>query len=140
MKIFKDFLHMSGGGYPELHENLRINIEYIKFDSDILYDPIKNSFEFTIIYLGLQFYPCHYKGQIIEILDDIQAFLLPHIAKDFGKNWELYLHDGNKFKTIHVKNLLRLELSEEHSHLFSYNKVILSKGMKYQFGQTPTHS
>jgi hypothetical protein len=73
--------------------------------------------------------------------------LSPHVAKDFGKTWELGADVGGKYSNIKVKNILRLHLPKGHPHLHTDNgsifpgqgEIILPRNMRYQLGQQPTH-
>jgi len=99
------------------------------------------------VYSGMHFHPNEHRGKIAHVPSYMSASLSPHVAKDFGKTWEMTHHDGNKLKTTKVKNILRLHLPKGHEHLYTDNgsiypgqgELILPRGMRYQLGQKPTH-
>lgn len=99
------------------------------------------------VYSGLHFHPNEHRGKIAYNPAYMSSSLSPQVAKDFGKSWEMGYHDGKDYKNIKVKNILRLHLPKGHSGLFTDNgslfpgqgEIILPRGMRYQFGQRPTH-
>lgn len=99
------------------------------------------------VYSGLHFHPNDHRGKIAHVPSYMSTSLSPHVAKDFGKSWEITHHDGSELKTTKVKNILRLHLPKGHEHLFTDNgsifpgqgELILPRGMRYQLGQNPTH-
>ncbi len=99
------------------------------------------------VYSSLGFHPNEHRGKIAVVPSYLSTSLSPHVAKDFGKKWEMSVHDGKNYKDIQVKNILRLHLPEGHAGLFTDNgslfpgqgEIILPRGLQYQFGQRPTH-
>lgn len=99
------------------------------------------------VYSGLHFHPNEHRGKIAHVPSYMSTSLSPHVAKDFGKEWEMGYHDGNQYRTKKIKNILRLQLPKGHEHLFADNgsnypgqgELILPRGMRYQLGQKPTH-
>lgn len=99
------------------------------------------------VYTGLHFHPNEHRGKIAINSAYVSTSLSPHIAKDFGKNWIMNYHDGKEYKEMQVKNILRLHLPKGYSGLFTDNgslfpgqgEIILPRGLRYQFGQRPTH-
>ena len=99
------------------------------------------------VYSGLHFHPNEHRGKIAVVPSYLSTSVSPHVAKDFGKKWEQISHNGKSMKTINVKNILRLHLPKGYPYLFTDNEslfpgqgeLILPRGMRYQFGQKPTH-
>ena len=99
------------------------------------------------VYFGLHFHPNEHRGKIAHLPAYLSTSISPHVAKDFGNTWDMSGHDGNNYKTIKTKNILRLHLPKGHPHLFNDNaslfpgqgELILPRGMRYQLGQKPTH-
>jgi hypothetical protein len=99
------------------------------------------------VYSGLHFHPNEHRGKIAEVPSYMSTSLSPHVAKDFGKKWEMNYQDGKEFKHVEIKNILRLHLNKGQTGLFADNgslfpgqgELILPRGMRYQFGQRPTH-
>ena len=99
------------------------------------------------VYSGLHFHPNEHRGKIAINSAYLSTAISPHTAKDFGKTWISNYHDGKEYKEVQVKNILRLHLSKGQSGLFTDNaslfpgqgEIILPRGLRYQFGQRPTH-
>ncbi len=99
------------------------------------------------VYSGLHFHPNEHIGKIAYNPAYMSTSLSPHVAKDFGKIWEMSYHDSKNYKNMKVKNILRLHIPRGHLGLFTDNgslftgqgEIILPRGMRYQFGQRPTH-
>lgn len=99
------------------------------------------------VYSGLHFHPNEHRGKIAHVPSYMSTSLSPHVAKDFGKQWEMSSYDNGNFKNKRVKNVLRLNLPKGHEHLFTdsgsilpgQGELILPRGMRYQLGQRPTH-
>lgn len=99
------------------------------------------------VYSGLHFHPNEHRGKIAVVPSYMSASLSPHVAKDFGKEWEMHHHDEHGYKEVQVKNILRLHLPKGHSALYADNgshfpgqgEIILPRNMRYQLGQKPTH-
>ncbi len=99
------------------------------------------------VYSGLHFHPNEHRGKIAYNPAYMSTSLSPHVAKDFGKTWMMNYHDGKDYKEMRVKNILRLHIPRGHLGLFTDNgslfpgqgEIILPRGMRYQFGQRPTH-
>lgn len=99
------------------------------------------------VYSGLHFHPNEHRGKIAHVPSYMSTSLSPHVAKDFGKEWEMPSYENGNFKNTKVKNILRLHLPKGHEHLFTDNgsffpgqgELILPRGMRYQLGQRPTH-
>lgn len=101
----------------------------------------------TTVYSGMHFHPNEHRGRIYTHPAYMSTSLSPHVAKDFGKNMEMGYSDGNQYKTVNVKNILRLHLPKGQKHLFTDNgsffpgqgELILPRGTRFQLGQKPTH-
>lgn len=99
------------------------------------------------VYTGMHFHPSEHKGRIYVNPSYMSTSLSPHVAKDFGKPFEMGYSDGDEYKEKKIKNILRLHLPKGHEHLFTDNgsifpgqgELILPRGMRYQLGQRPTH-
>ena len=97
-----------------------------------------------IVYSGLHFHPNEHRGKIAVVPCYMSTSLSPHVAKDFGKDWSMTNTDGSHTT---VRNILRLHLPKGHPGLYTDNgshypgqgELILSRGMRYQIGQKPTH-
>ena len=99
------------------------------------------------VYTGLHLHPNQHRGRIYIHPSYMSTSLSPHVAKDFGKPWEMGYSDDDGYKEKKIKNILRINLPKGHEHLFTDNgsifpgqgELILPKGMRYQLGQRPTH-
>lgn len=99
------------------------------------------------VYSGLHFNPNEHKGKIAHVPCYMSTSLSPHVAKDFGKIYDVGHSDGGRYKSTRVQHILRLHLPEGHRHLFTDNgstlpgqgELILPRGMRYQIGNRPSH-
>lgn len=138
--------HRMGSKHPETidanYPGSPIHIP--SFDRLIDYNELP---EDTTVYSGLHFHPNEHRGKIAHLPAYMSTSLSPHVAKDFGKPWEMGSDNGSGYRTTRIKNILRLHLPKGHPGLFTdpgshfpgQGEIILPRNMRYQLGQKPTH-
>lgn len=141
--------HRSGTNPPKIIKSHLDDDENSEIDTELMDHLIKSHKlpRDMTVYSGLHFHPNEHKGKIAHVPSYMSTSLSPHVAKDFGKEWQSTYHDGHETQSIGVKNILRLHLPKGHEHLFTDNgslfpgqgELILPRGMRYQIGQKPTH-